>query len=45
MIEVGELLWTPSAEWKAQTNLSKFMNWLEQNRKLKFGNYQELWQW
>lgn len=45
MTKVGDLLWTPSEEWIANSNLSKFMSWLEQHRKLKFGNYQELWRW
>ena len=41
----GELLWTPSPEWIADTNLTCFMQWLQRERGLAFDDYAALWRW
>ena len=41
----GALLWTPSADWIAATNLTRYMTWLKTSRGLSFTNYTELWHW
>jgi acetoacetyl-CoA synthetase len=41
----GELLWEPTAELVERSRLTEFMRWLERERGLSFGGYEELWQW
>ena len=41
----AKLLWTPTAEFKENANLSHYMAWLNEHRNLVFSDYQELWQW
>ncbi len=41
----GELLWEPSAELVERARLTEFMRWLESERELRFGGYEELWRW
>lgn len=38
-------LWKPSAQMIQQSNLTKYSNWLLQDRGLEFESYQALWQW
>lgn len=45
MIKEGDLLWTPTPEWVASTNLTAFTQWLQLERGLKFGDYDDLWRW
>ncbi len=40
-----ELLWTPSAERVQRATLTRFQDWLEQTRGLRFDGYDELWRW
>lgn len=44
-ITEGTLLWEPSAAVKANTNLVRYMKWLENERGLAFQSYPQLWQW
>ena len=44
-VREGDLLWTPSAAWVADTNLTAFMGWLARERGRKFADYTALWQW
>lgn len=41
----GELLWTPSAEFMARSQLTKFMAWLRAERGLSFDDYEALRKW
>ena len=41
----GTLLWQPSAAVMENTNLRRYMTWLEQQRGLAFQSYQDLWRW
>lgn len=41
----GKLLWEPSKQTINQSNIKKFMMWLEENRGLTFEDYNQLWDW
>jgi acetoacetyl-CoA synthetase len=41
----GDLLWTPSAEFAADSNLSRFLAWLARERGRRFDDYHALWRW
>jgi len=41
----GTLLWEPSEESKKNSNISRYTRWLESERDLSFGSYNELWEW
>ena len=41
----GDLLWEPSAERMAGSNISRYMAWLAAERGLRFEGYDDLWQW
>ncbi|MFY7828741.1 MAG: acetoacetate--CoA ligase [Flectobacillus sp.] len=40
-----KILWSPSEQQIAQSNLTAFMDYLRNEYSLDFNNYQELWQW
>src|SRR6188508_1249906 len=39
------MLWRPSTESIAQTNLAKYETWLRQKKNLTFNSYHDLWHW
>lgn len=41
----GSLLWAPSTEAIDKANLTHYLAWLHENKKLSFATYQELWHW
>lgn len=41
----GELLWTPSRERVARSNLTAFTRWIDDERGLNFADYTALWGW
>ena len=41
----GELLWEPSPEFAAASNLAAYQAWLERERGLTFPDYAALWRW
>ncbi|CAN5668406.1 acetoacetate--CoA ligase [soil metagenome] len=41
----GTLLWEPSKELKENSNISRYMRWLEESKGLSFDGYEELWEW
>jgi acetoacetyl-CoA synthetase len=45
MTNAESLLWQPSAAVKEKSNLSHYMQWLENQYGLAFHSYQELWRW
>jgi acetoacetyl-CoA synthetase len=45
MSEEPTLLWTPSDERAAAATLTRYMQWLEREKGLRFAGYEELWQW
>ena len=38
-------LWKPSEEFKSQSNLRSYENWLHDQKGLSFESYEELWRW
>ena len=41
----GTLLWEPSADLAAASNLAAYMGWLRERRGLVFEDYDALWRW
>lgn len=44
-IAEGTLLWEPSDELKANSNIRAYMQWLKERRGLSFDDYASLWEW
>lgn len=44
-MDLPRLLWTPSEEFKAGSNLQQYVQWLKKSRDLSFNDYHELWTW
>jgi len=44
-IAQGELLWQPNSKLISQTNLSRYLQWLERKHGLRFKDYPALWEW
>ena len=44
-IEQGTLLWEPSAAFKAGSNLTDYLGWLDRERGLRFDDYAAMWRW
>ncbi len=45
VVREADLLWTPSASWIADTNLTAFTAWLARERGMTFEQYTDLWEW
>jgi acetoacetyl-CoA synthetase len=45
MNEIAKVLWTPDSRFKENSNLNQYMQWLAQNKGLRFDDYTALWQW
>lgn len=45
MTKEGTLLWTPSADFIANSRMAKFMEWLTRTKNLHFSGYAELHEW
>jgi acetoacetyl-CoA synthetase len=43
--QIGEVLWRPSANRIAASQLSRFMNWLRDNKNVGVSDYPSLWRW
>lgn len=41
----GAPIWTPSPERRAESEISRYLGWLAQNRALTFGSYEDLHRW
>ncbi len=44
-ISEGTFLWEPSEKMKQQANLTKYMQWLENEKGLHFDDSEKLWEW
>jgi acetoacetyl-CoA synthetase len=44
-VKLGDLLWAPSPERIADSNVTRYMAWLKDTRGLEFPGYPQLWQW
>ena len=45
MAAEARLLWTPSTQFKEQSNLWAYMQWLQSQKGLNFPDYESLWEW
>lgn len=45
MASEGIRLWEPSNQWKNESNLAHYMEWLKANKQKDFSTYGELWEW
>jgi acetoacetyl-CoA synthetase len=45
MTAFGDVLWTPSAELREQSELARYLRWLRDERGLDFADYDALWRW
>jgi acetoacetyl-CoA synthetase len=44
-ISEGTLLWKPSDEFIKQAIITKYLNWLKEEKGLTFNDYNALWEW
>jgi len=44
-VAIGEILWTPRADWRDTTEVGRLMTWLRENRGVELADYDELWRW
>lgn len=44
-IREGTLLWEPSEEVKEQANITRYLNWLKEEKNLSFNDYNSIWEW
>lgn len=44
-VQEGDLLWQPTAEVIENSNLMRYMRWLNAHKGLNLATYPELWQW
>ncbi|HEU5140556.1 MAG TPA: acetoacetate--CoA ligase [Bacillales bacterium] len=44
-IKEGEFLWEPKPEFKKQSNIVYYMEWLKDHKQLHFEDYDALWTW
>ena len=44
-ITEGALLWEPSDKLKREANISRFLQFISNNKKLSFDSYDDLWKW
>jgi len=40
-----DVLWAPPADVLTNSRIGHYLGWLEEHRGLKFGDYQQLWEW
>jgi len=42
---IGDILWTPPADWRDTTEIGRFVNWLRDERSREFATFDELHKW
>ena len=45
MINDGDILWTPGPDARTNSRIGQYMQWLEDERDLRFDTYDDLWEW
>jgi acetoacetyl-CoA synthetase len=45
VVNTGDLMWEPPAEWVARSNISAFSAWLRETRGVEFADYQAMQRW
>ena len=44
-MNINPILWTPTPERAAASQLAAYQNWLKRTKGLEFDNYNDLWTW
>ena len=44
-IREGAKLWEPRPNLKRRANITRYINWLKDQKGLSFGDYNDLWRW
>ncbi|MGL1887091.1 MAG: AMP-binding protein, partial [Reichenbachiella sp.] len=42
---IDKLLWSPSEDFKVNSNMQHYLNWLEEDLSISLKSYDDLWQW
>jgi len=42
---MAEILWSPAPDARERTRIGRYLRWLDENRGLRFADYDELWRW
>ncbi len=42
---IGDILWTPPADWRDTTEIGRFVNWLRDERRREFSSFDALRRW
>src|ERR1700722_8739931 len=42
---IGDILWTPPENLRQNTEVGRFLDWLDDHRGREFSSYDELWEW
>ncbi len=42
---IGDVLWSPPADWRSSTEIGRYASWLREHRGLEFDSYETLWRW
>jgi acetoacetyl-CoA synthetase len=42
---IGDVLWSPPADWRETTEIGRFINWLRDRQGRELATYEELWHW
>ncbi len=42
---IGDILWTPPADWRDTTEIGRFVNWLRDERGREFGGFDDVYRW
>ena len=44
-VREGTVLWEPTSEVKRRATITKYLDWLESEKGLSFGDYESVWKW
>ena len=44
-VREGTVLWEPTSEVKRRATITKYLEWLESEKGLSFGDYESVWKW
>lgn len=45
MVAEGQLLWTPTPQFRESSNIARFQHWLRAHRHVDTDDYSSLWEW
>ena len=44
-LDFNEPIWNPSEQQIKESNLTEYIEWLNEEKDLTFNNYHDLWEW